>query len=77
MGLQAGWPDILVISPGARAGRVVAIELKAKEGRQSPAQKEVASALYECQVPYFLCRSIGEVSMALATCDIPLHARAA
>lgn len=77
MGLQAGWPDILVLAPGSRGPRVVAIEIKAKEGRQSPAQKAVAAAFYMLQVPYFLCRSVDEVQMSLASCDVPLSATVA
>lgn len=62
MGLKKGWPDIIVIAPGPH---IIAIELKAKEGKQSPEQKAVAAALWDCKVPYFLCRSVEEVHLAL------------
>lgn len=72
MGLKPGWPDILVIAPGPV---VVAIELKAKVGRQSPEQKIVAKAFWDCKAPYYLCRSAGDVQMSLEDCRVPLHAK--
>lgn len=72
MGVQAGWPDILVIAPDRI---IVALELKAKAGRQSPAQHDVAVALHHCRADYFLCKSVNDVELALACCNVPLHAR--
>jgi hypothetical protein len=61
-GVKKGWPDILILAPGPH---IIAIELKAKEGKQTPEQKAVAAALWDCKVPYFLCRSVEEVHLAL------------
>lgn len=72
MGVQAGWPDILVISPDRI---IVAIELKSKRGKQSPEQHATAIALRLCRADYFLCKSINDVELALTCCNVPLHAR--
>lgn len=71
MGLQAGWPDIIVIDRGPN---VIGIELKAKTGTQSPAQKMIARAFAEVQAWYILCRTVDEVERALRFCKVPLHA---
>lgn len=79
MGLKAGWPDILVIySPDDRiATGVLGIELKAKAGRQTPAQHEIAQAFKDCHAWYVLCRSVDEVERALRFCKVPLSATVA
>lgn len=78
MGLKAGWPDILVIySPDDRiATGVLGIELKAKAGRQTPAQQAIAQSFKDCHAWYVLCRSVDEVERALRFCKVPLHASA-
>lgn len=45
MGLQAGWPDIIIICRGhAGYGFVVGLELKAANGRPSPSQRAMEKA---------------------------------
>lgn len=69
-GLQPGWPDILIIDRGPN---VIGIELKAKTGTQSPAQKMIARAFADVQAWYILCRTVDEVERALRFCKVPLH----
>lgn len=71
MGLQAGWPDILIIDRGPN---VIGIELKAKTGTHTPAQKMIARAFHDVQAWYILCRSLEEVERALRFCKVDLHA---
>lgn len=79
MGLQAGWPDMLVVARCDMAGasRNVALELKAAKGRQSPEQKSFQEKWEETGGIYFIARSIDEVEGFLRGVGIPLHARAA
>jgi hypothetical protein len=71
MGLQPGWPDLLIIDRGPN---VIGIELKAKKGTQAPAQRMIAQAFKEVEAWYILCRSVEEVEKALRYCKVPLHA---
>jgi hypothetical protein len=71
MGLQPGWPDIIVLDRGPN---VIGIELKAKKGTQQPAQRMIAQAFKDVQAWYILCRSVEEVEKALRFCKVQLHA---
>jgi hypothetical protein len=71
MGLQPGWPDLLIIDRGPN---VIGIELKVKKNDQSPAQRMIAQAFKEVQAWYILCRSVEEVEKALRYCKVQLHA---
>ena len=71
MGLQPGWPDLLIIDRGPN---VIGIELKVKKNDQSPAQRMIAQAFKDVQAWYILCRSVEEVERALRFCKVQLHA---
>lgn len=73
MGLQAGWPDILIIDRGPN---VIGIELKAKTGTHTPAQKMIARAFHDVQAFYCVARSIDEVEDCLRGASVPLYAKA-
>ena len=81
MGVQPGWPDIIIIHAAGHSpyyAEIAGIELKAGKGRQSPEQKAVEKAFTEAGGMYFVCRSVDDVALALASCmDTPLHARTA
>ncbi len=70
MGVQKGWPDILVIDDGLAIG----IELKAKKGAQSPEQKALEVSFVKAGMTYWLCRSVEDVEAALRTDNVPIHA---
>jgi hypothetical protein len=72
MGLQAGWPDVLVIAPGPI---IVGIELKVGKGRQSPQQISIENGFLQCNAMYFIARSVDEVEGFLRGVGVPLHAR--
>lgn len=72
MGLQAGWPDILVMAPGPV---VVGIELKAGAGKQSEQQVRIQNGFMDCNAMYYVARSVDEVEGFLKGAGIPLHAR--
>lgn len=61
MGVKAGVPDILIL----KDGRADWIELKAGDGRISPAQRERHCELVERGCRIIVCRSLGEVIVAL------------
>lgn len=79
MGVQKGWPDILVMySPDDRiACGVLGIELKAEGKYQKPEQRAVEAAFKDCHAWYVLCRSVEEVEKALRFCKVPLSASVA
>jgi hypothetical protein len=68
-GYNRGWPDVLVI----HAGRCFAIELKAKHGTVSPAQRAMMGKLYYCGCEVVTCRSVPEVQAALQHLGVPLR----
>lgn len=70
MGMQKGWPDILVIDDGVAIG----IELKAKKGAQSDEQKSIEVSFIKAGMAYWLCRSVEDVEDALRRECVPLHA---
>jgi hypothetical protein len=74
MGLQAGWPDVLVMAPGPI---IVGIELKAGKGKQTPQQIDIQNGFIECKATYYVARSVDEVEGFLKGVGIPLHARIA
>lgn len=67
MGLKPGWPDIIIAAQGVSVG----LELKAKDGRASPAQVAVQTGLIECGWKIYLCRSIEDVLAALDMSRVP------
>lgn len=79
-GVKAGWPDILVMHPVARAGNnygcwMLGIELKTAKGRLSPEQKAVAQAFEQAGGFAFVARSVDEVEWYLLDFGIPLFAK--
>lgn len=74
MGVQPGWPDILVIDVLRHDTRVFGIELKGPDGVSSPAQKQVAKAFAGVGAFYEICRSVEEVETFLRDLQVPLHA---
>lgn len=82
MGLQRGWPDILIIyrtpvSLSYHLPLVVAIELKAGSGKQTADQKAFESTLKYLGGLYYVARSVDEVEGFLKGAGIPLSARVA
>ena len=74
MGAKAGVPEILIV----HQGRVHWVELKATKRTVSMAQRETAIDLaFAGCADLLVCRSIGEVAMALAEWGIPCKARVA
>lgn len=71
MGLQAGWPDVLVLAPGPI---VVGIELKAGKGKQSEQQIRIQNGFVDCNASYAIARTVNHVEVVLRQNDIPLHA---
>ena len=70
LGLRAGVPDLEVI----HRGRALFIELKAKRGVMSAAQRDMLRLLGFCGCPVLLCRSVPEVEAALLAAGVPLRA---
>jgi len=78
MGVQPGWPDIIVLHPNNILSCIVAgIELKAAKGAQSKSQKILAHSFNMTGANYSVCRTLEQVERALMDCNIPLHARTA
>lgn len=71
MGLQAGWPDVLVMAPGPI---VVGIELKAGKGKQSEQQIRIQNGFVDCNASYAIARTVNHVEVILRQNDIPVHA---
>lgn len=77
MGLQPGWPDLLVIHPAGysyRGALVVGLELKTAKGRLSDEQKAMDSEFFCAGAYYTVARSVDEVEGFLKGVGIPLHA---
>lgn len=68
-GVHAGWPDLMFIIKS----RPVFIEMKAKTGALSPAQKEVHQAITVAGGIVKTCRSIDEVKAFLEVLGVPLR----
>jgi hypothetical protein len=74
MGLQAGWPDLIVMAPaGHYETRVLGIELKAGKGKLSEAQLGIVERFLGINARIITARSIEEVELALRMSKIPLH----
>ena len=56
--IPAGWPDITGLLPD---GRFIGVEVKAPNGRQSPAQKDMERDIRRRNGIYILARSIDDV----------------
>lgn len=63
MGLRAGVSDLVVVLPG----RVVFLEVKAPDGKQSPKQKMFEDKVTGFGHDYFIVRSVEDVSKILDT----------
>ncbi len=75
MGVQKGWPDIIVMHPHAVRGTlVVGIELKAGKNKQSDDQCLVEKWWGDCRAHYLVARSIEEVEGFLRGVGVPIHA---
>ncbi len=75
MGVQPGWPDIIVIAPkGKDNTRVFGIELKARGGSQSEEQFQVAGRFIQANAHYAVCRSVEQVEGHLRYWKFTLHA---
>lgn len=80
MGLQPGWPDLIVLHPAGHSHRgatVVGLELKTDKGRPSKAQQAMDSQFFCAGAYYYVARSVDEVEGFLRGVGIPLHARIA
>lgn len=78
MGLQPGWPDILVVHPLPRANHgvvLVGLELKAPKGKISPEQERMADNFIRAGAHYPLCKSLEEVEHWLRKFGIPVYAK--
>ena len=79
-GVKSGLPDLLVLADGpdgymgVRTPLVVAIELKAGDGKQSVEQVTVQKAFEDVGAFYHVCRSLEEVIAVLDSYCIRLHA---
>ena len=71
LGVTAGIPDLCVVY----RGRAAFLELKAKRGVMSPAQKAMQKRLIYAGADVCLCKSVAEVEASLLEAEIPLRAR--
>jgi len=69
MGVKPGVPDLIIIYQG----RMVAIELKALDGRLSPAQKEMHAQLSLAGALVYTAEQVEEVEGFLRGCGVPLR----
>jgi hypothetical protein len=56
IGMMPGVSDLILVLPG----RVLFVEIKTPEGRQSPTQKDFQSTVSDLQFEYLLIRSLEE-----------------
>jgi hypothetical protein len=73
LGVVAGVPDLAIV----HRGKALFIELKAKHGTVSAAQREMIRKLTYCGAPVMLCRSVPEVEAQLREACVPLRASVA
>ena len=73
MGVQPGWPDILILHPEDHYTFVLGIELKAK-GSLSPEQKAMVNSFATAGAVLVTCRSIEAVEHYLTLNGVPLYA---
>lgn len=64
LGTVTGWPDLEVFY----SGKSLFLELKTPQGRVSTAQKQVHECLSRAGFTVAVCRSVDDVSNALASC---------
>jgi len=78
MGVQRGWPDIIVMTPDENnlCANVVGIELKTPKGTLSPEQKVMHAAFKSTWAWYFKATSVEQVETFLHAAKVPLHATA-
>lgn len=76
MGVQKGWPDIVVMTPNEDISQtiVVGIELKSRKGTMSPEQKAMREAFMATWAWYFKATSVEQVETFLHAAKVPLHA---
>ena len=79
-GLVAGFPDLILLHPVAKAGSecgcwLIGIELKAPKGRQSPEQKAVEHAFEQAGGFYHIARSVEDVEEILRGAGVPLFSQ--
>jgi hypothetical protein len=74
LGVRAGVPDLAFVLAD---GRAAFIELKADNGRQSPAQALFQMECERMGVPYAVCRSLAEVQGTLDGWRVILRGRVA
>lgn len=72
MGVSPGVPDLILAGPDRT---LVAIELKAAKGRETPAQIGWLDHLLACGWRADTCRSLREVEAFLSMAGVPLRAR--
>ena len=65
MGMRPGAPDLVFV----KGWHVAFVELKAGRNRQTATQKQFQSDCERLDVPYRVCRSLGEVAAALVEWD--------
>lgn len=73
-GVRAGLPDIMIMSYGEWPP-LIGIELKAGDGKLSPAQIEVAHGWRSMGFPIDVARSLEEVQQILVLHRIPMRRR--
>ena len=82
MGLQAGWPDIQILTPGPVSNngvpftRLIGLELKTSKGKQSEAQKAMALKFEAVGGVYLIARSLDEVEILLRAAGVPVFPKA-
>jgi hypothetical protein len=69
LGVKAGVPDIGI----CYRGRALFVELKAKRGVVSPAQRAMTRKLTYCGAAVMLCRSVDELEAQLREACVPLR----
>lgn len=62
MGVQAGWPDVVLISP---TGKPHCLELKRDKQKLSPAQEDFRDLMIAAGVPWAVARSVDEAIRVL------------
>ena len=67
MGLLAGIPDVILVTPG---GRCFGIEVKTISGRLSPDQREIHERMAALGIPVAVVRSLTEARAALVAWGI-------
>lgn len=72
MGVQPGWPDLLIYT----GGEGYAIEVKRPGEYLSPIQRHVAAELDTQGIPNAVCRSVDDVRTALAAWGVKTKEKA-